>query len=443
MLTLNGRSFNFCDGVNRRSFLKVGALGLGGMTLPQLLAWRAQAATSSSTSSGLKTAVIFVELAGGPTHFETYDPKPSAPIEYRGPLGVATTNLPGIYLSELMTEQAKIMDKLAIIRSITHSSSSHGTSAHLTQTGYYLRDPQNRTNDMPACGAIASKLRGANSPGLPAYVAMPREMRFGTAAYLGKAFNPFIVDGDPSAANFSVRNLTLEGGLEMARLSDRKQLLNSLDSSRRLLDSEGVSAAMDQFTRQAFELVTSDAARKAFDLSMEKDQTRDRYGRNSTGQSMLLARRLVEAGVTFVTVRVSGWDDHGQIERSMRNKGPAYDQGLATLIGDLYDRGLDRQVMVVSMGEFGRTPRVNQNAGRDHWGSLMSVLMSGGGLRVGQIVGSSNARGEVPQDHPYRPENVLATVYRHLGIDPQMTFNDLGGRPRYILERRELISELV
>lgn len=450
MLTLSGRLVRNCEGISRRSLLKIGTLCLGGMTLADLLALRASAAATSTATQGAhgatprKTSVIYFELAGGPTHFETYDPKPAAPEEYRGPMKAIDTALPGVQFCEVLPEQAKIADKLAVIRSIHHNNGSHGTSAHLTQTGYYLRDNQNRANEMPCAGSIASRLRGANVPGMPSFVSMPRPMRFGQSGWLGKAFNPFVVDRDPSQADFKVNNLFLEGELTLNRLDTRRDLLAALDHQKQIIDNDGVSASLDQFTRQAFEMLTTDRAREAFNLTKESESMRDRYGRTLTGQSLLLARRLVEAGVTFVTVRMNeSWDDHGKIENAMRKKGPAFDQGLAALVSDIYARGLDQDVMIIAMGEFGRTPRVNKSAGRDHWGGVMSVMMSGGGLRVGQIVGASTAKGEVPQDNPYRPEDVLATMYRHLGIDPSNTFDDLTGRPRYILERREVIQELI
>ena len=443
MLTLVGRTFACCDRVTRRDLIRVGTLGLGGLTLPAILQARAQAAQSSAASVIRKTAVIFVELAGGPTHIETYDPKPAAPSEYRGPLGAIATNIAGVYLSELMAQQARIMDKLAILRAVTHTSSSHGTSAHLTQTGYYLRDPQKRENDMPCAGAVTAQMRGANAVGLPAYVAIPQVMRFGGSAYLGKRFSPFETGGDPAASKFEVNNLSLNASLNLERLSDRRTLLASLDRERRVADSPGVADSVDHFTREAFDLVTGDRARQAFDIGAEDARTRDRYGRQTTGQSLLLARRLVEAGVTFVTVRVGGWDDHVQIEQRMKDKGPAYDQGFAALVSDLHERGLDRDVLVVAMGEFGRTPRINATAGRDHWGTLMSAVLAGGGLKVGQVVGSSSPKGETPQDLPYRPENILAIVYRHLGIDVRATFNDFSGRPRYVLENRTLVKEVI
>jgi Protein of unknown function (DUF1501) len=441
MLTLFGNATKFCDGVSRRSFLRAGALGLGGLTLADLLALRAR---SEETSAEAKrnTAVIFVELGGGPSHLETYDPKPNAPREFRGPLESVATNLPGVYFSQYMREQAQLLDKLAVVRSIHHGSNSHDASSHLTQTGFLKRSQRAGLNEMPCFGSVAARVCGPNEPGLPAYVALPRIMRNGGAAYLGTAHNPFETINDAGKRNFSVRNLTLSTGLNAARLEDRRTLLTALDVQREIVDLEGSSEAIDDFTRQALEMVTGPRAQAAFDISKEKDRVREEYGLTDIGQSLLLARRLVEAGVTCVTVRYPGWDNHVKIAQAMEQRGPRYDQAMAALVRDIYQRGLDRDVLVVSMGEFGRTPRVNRNAGRDHWGSLMSVLLAGGGLKTG-IVGTSNSKGEVPVECPYGPENVLAMVYRHLGINPEQTFADLAGRPRHILEERRLIAELV
>jgi hypothetical protein len=345
-----------------------------------------------------------------------------------------------------MAEQAKVADKLAVIRSIWHDSGSHGTSAHMTQSGYYLRDRQKRENEMPSIGSLTARIRGANADGMPAFVSIPTSMRFGRAGWLGKGFNPFETSKSADNKNFKVPNLTLVSGLSDERLTDRRALLSGFDEARTIVDNRGVTEATDDFTRQAFEMVTGDAARKAFAIEEETDGTRDRYGRNSIGQNVLLARRLVERGVTFVTVRcnsLGSWDDHNGIAKRMQDKGPGYDQAVAALVSDLYETGLYKKIMVVAMGEFGRTPRINKNAGRDHWGRVMSVVMSGGDLKVGQVIGSSDSQGSEPVDQPYRPEHVLATLYRHLGIDPQTTFFDNAGRPRYVLERRELIPELV
>ena len=434
----DNKQTTFCDGQTRRSFLRAGFLSLGGLTLPQLLQARAEAGAVAE-----KTSVIYIELTGGPTQFETYDPKPEAPSEYRGPFGTVKTNLPGVHFSELMREQAKVADKLAIIRSIHHSSSSHDTSSHLTQTGYYKIGRKGGKNSFPAIASTTAMLKGANGPGVPPYVSIARAMRNGRSSFLGNAYDPFIADGDPNKDDFKVNNLDLLPELALQRVNDRKGLLNALDENRRLVDNTRTAESIGKFNGQAFDLLTGDRARKAFNISEENEKVRERYGRNTTGQSMLLARRLVEAGVSYVTVTVGSWDDHSKIADRMKSKGPAYDQGLAALVSDLHDRGLNKDILVVAMGEFGRTPRINKTAGRDHWGRLMSVLMAGGNLRMGQIIGSSNAKGEVPKDNPYRPENVIATMYQHLGIDPGTTIRDFTGRPRYLLEQHRPIKELI
>jgi hypothetical protein len=440
MLSLLGRPANFCDGVPRRSFIKAGFLGAAGLSLADVL--RLQADADDAGGGVSKTSVIFVELAGGPTQFETYDPKPAAPREVCGPLGVVQTSVSGVIFSEMMVEQAKIADKLAIVRSVHHRHNSHDPSSHLSQTGYYKTGPKGGPNQFPCFGSIVAKLRGPNAPSLPAYVAVPSIMRNGQSAYLGQAFNPFETISDPNDPKFHVRNLQLASSVSLARLGDRRALLATLDARQRLQDLQGASKAVDDFSQRAFDLVHGSRARDAFDIAKEPDSVRDKYGRNTVGQRMLLARRLVEAGVTCVTVRCTGWDDHSNIAKGIAQRAPDYDRGIATLVEDLYERGMEREVLVVAMGEFGRTPRINKNAGRDHWGSLMSVLLAGGGLKPG-IVGSSNANGEVPADAPYRPENILAMIYRHLGIAPTHTLNDLSGRPRYLLEEHELVRELI
>lgn len=429
----------FCDGVNRRGFVKAGLTGLAGLSLPDLLRLQARAETSARSDA----AVIFLELAGGPTQHETYDPKPDAAAEYRGPFGTVETSVPGVRFSELMAEQAKIMDKLVVLRAVHHDSGSHQTSAHLTQTGYYLRDRQSRENDMPCIGSIAARVCGPNQPGIPPFVSVPTSMRYGRAAWVGKGFNPFETVKSADSDPFVVQNLTLIGGLTHERLGNRRSLLQGFDQARRVIDNNGVADAKDEFTRQAFDMVTGDKARAAFDIAAEPQAVRIRYGTSSLGQNILLARRLVEHGVKFVSVRVNtlgSWDDHKDITGRMKAKGPAFDQGTAALVSDLHERGLAGNVMVVAMGEFGRTPRINKDAGRDHWGRVMSVMMAGGNLNTGQVIGSSDATGATPVDQPYRPENVLATVYRHLGIDPATTFTDNSGRPRYLLEERTPVA---
>lgn len=434
---------DFCDGVSRRSAIQAGLGGLVGLSLADVLRLQAQSAETGGTRRN--TALIYLELAGGPAQHETYDPKPLAPVEYRGPLAAIDSAVPGVQFCEVMAEQARIADKLVIIRSITHDSSSHETSSHLTQTGYYLRNPQRSDNDMPCTGSIAAKVRGPNRYGMPAFVSIPTRMRFGRPAWLGNGYHPLETNRNASDPKFSVPNLELLDGVTTDRLKDRSSLLAGFDTARRLYDDGGLAAAMDEFGRQAFEMVTTDDARAAFDIQQEDEATRERYGRTDFGQNMLLARRLVERGVTFVSVRIAtpSWDDHSDIKGRILQKAPAFDRGVAALVSDLHERGLERQVMVVAMGEFGRTPRVNNSAGRDHWGRLMSVMLAGGGLPAGQVIGASDSKGISVVQQPYRPENVIATMYRHLGIDPSLTFVDSTGRPRYILERREPIAELV
>jgi hypothetical protein len=444
VIELTGNSFSSCDNVPRRNVLKAGFLGLGGMTLGQLLQYRALASTPQPN-----TSVIFLELAGGPPQHETYDPKPDAPAEYRGIYGTVSTNVPGIHFSDRMPEQAKIMDKLAVIRSIHHNSGSHGTSSHLTQSGYYLQNVQNRQNEMPCIGSIISRLRGSGDSGAPPYVSVPTKMRFGGPAWLGSGEAPFVSGGDPNAKKFEVNNLTMIGGLNVQRMESRRQLLKDFDNAEKLLSNEKAATQMDEVNEKAFQMLLGDTTRKAFDISQENDRIRDQYGRTTIGQSMLLARRLVESGVHFVTVRVGGWDLHNDFAKRLAKMGPAYDKGVAALVNDLHDRGMNRDVMIVAMGEFGRTPKLNDGLGgkgtpgRDHWGRLMSVLVAGGSYQMGQVIGASDPLGYEPAESPYRPENVLAMVYRHLGIDPGKTLPDYTGRPRYLLEERGLIKELI
>lgn len=439
----------FCDGVTRRGMIQAGLGGLAGFSLPELLRLRAHADSSGINSAKSDTAVIYLELAGGPSQHETYDPKPKAPQEFRGIYSAIETAVPGVQFCELMSEQARIADKLTVIRSVHHRSGSHGPSSHLVQTGYYGQTAkQERKNDMPAVGSITAKARGAVRPGLPAYVAIPRITRYGGAGWLGESYNPFETVKDTNAKDFAVPNLTLINGLTADRVSDRRKLLTGFDTARHIAESNGIAEAYDDFTHQAFDLVTGKAAQEAFDLSREPDAVRDRYGRHSTGQNMLLARRLVEAGVTYVTIRVTGWDYHWDLKKRMESIAPPFDRGVAALVEDLHERGLDKKVLVIAIGEFGRTPKMNDGQkrgapGRDHWGALMSVMLAGGGLRGGEVIGTSDSNGAKPIAAPYRPENVLSTVYRHLGIDPGMTFDDLTGRPRHILEKREPIAELV
>ncbi|MCA9178081.1 MAG: DUF1501 domain-containing protein [Planctomycetales bacterium] len=441
--------------VDRRSFVQAGMLGVGGLGLADLARLRAEAATSEAGKPPHeRTAVILFWLSGGPGHMETWDPKPDAPVEYRGPFGALATKVPGVHFGELMPKLAERMDQLAVLRSVNHGSGDHTKGNHWMLTGFEgpaFNAPDNRRQRRPAMGAAVAKVRGANEPGMPPYVGVPH-LRGGTdnlfhySAYLGGACNPFVVNSDPSRADFAVRNLTLASGLTHHRLGDRLQLLQSMDTLRRAGDA--TMDDLDQHHQQAFELLTSRRVRDAFDIEAEPAAVRESYGMHTFGQSALVARRLVEHGVTFVTVNCEPWDHHGSANRYQTAEGaklliPPLDHAMSGLIDDLIQRGLYERTLVVAMGEFGRTPKMNQYAGRDHWGRTFSVLMGCGSMSMGQVVGRSSARGETVVNRPISPEDVAATMYRHLGIDgSRTTFRDQLDRPMPLISDGQPIAEL-
>ena len=434
-----------CQSATRRDFLQLGALTAGGLALCDVFRSRAGA-----TGTGLPDkSVILYWLDGGPTHMETYDPKPEAPREYRGPFAAIESNVAGIKLNELLVHQAKVMDKVSLLRSVHHNNGDHFAAAHWMLTGFYGSNASNLPPQYPSAGSIVAKLRGPRRAALPAYVAVPYSSTIGqrpgynSGAYLGPTYNPFETGGDPNAKKFTVKNLSLPKNVSVDRIGERRELLAGLDQLRRDADNSGLLDGIDKFSSEAFELLTGEAARKAFDLSQEDGKLRDRYGRNRYGQSALLARRLVEAGVRFVTIHNGGWDHHSNIQNGMKGRLPSMDQSIGTLIADLADRGLLDQTLVCVMGEFGRTPRVNRNAGRDHWGNVMSVLLGGGGLKGGQIVGASNIKGERPIVQPLKPADVLCTIYHQLGINLETSFPNLAGRPIPIHNYGEPIRQLI
>ena len=431
-----------CEGATRRGFLQVGGLALGGLTMAHLLAH--EAAAKARGESTRRKAVIQIWQAGGPSHIDMYDLKPDAPVEYRGEFKPIKTNVPGIDFGEHLPLQAKIMDKLAIVRSATHTQAGHGMGSQWMLTGY---QPTIEVNDniYPACGSVVSKLRGPNEPGLPAYVNLPRLLNLGKAAYLGASYNPFAPDNDPNQENFQVRNLKIPGRVSLDRLDRRRQLLGELDQVHRDIDTKGDLVGLDTFYRDAMEMVTSDKAQKAFNINAEDPKLREKYGRNDLGQSCLLARRLVEAGVTYITIQAGGgWDTHGDNFNQLKNQLlPKYDRALAALVEDLYDRGLADDVLVTAFGEFGRTPRINGGAGRDHWPGAMSVVYAGGGLKMGQVIGETDARAEYPTSKPYSPGCVLSTIYHSLGIDYKHVFYDQAQRPLPVLNEGKPIPELI
>jgi hypothetical protein len=447
-----------CDGVSRRSFLRAGTLGVGaaGLNLSSLLRIRAEAA-SSGRSIPSDRSVILIWLDGGPPQHETYDPKPDAPVEFRGPLKAMETNVEGVRISELLPRHARIMDKVTLIRSLHHDNGDHFTGAHWMLTGYGGPNGNDTTPRNPSAGSIITKLLGSRKPGMPPYVGLPQTHSVGLipgyhgGSYLGIAQNPFMANGDPNLDSYQVQNLTLPSGVDAPRVEGRRTLLAAFDKTRRDVDASGIMDGLDRFDRQAFELVLGSSARQAFDIRREDPRLRDRYGRHQWGQSALMARRLVESGVRFVTLTYGGWDYHSSLEVGMKRVLPVIDAAIATLIEDLSDRGLLESTAVIVMGEFGRTPRMNKTGvpgsdpvpGRDHWGNVMSVLVAGGGFPKGQVLGASNARGEVPKDRPIRPQDFLVTLYHQFGIPAESSFADFSGRPVSIGSNGQLIPELV
>ncbi|MBS0205367.1 MAG: DUF1501 domain-containing protein [Planctomycetes bacterium] len=442
MFDILGSTNRTCDGVSRRNFLRVGSLAVGGLTLPNLL--RGEALAKESGTSARRKAVILVWQAGGPSHLDMYDLKPTAPAEYRGEFKPIPTNVPGIEVGEHLPLQAAMFDKFSVVRSAFHTNAGHGMGSQWMLTGY---QPTIEVNDniYPSCGSVVAALRGPNEPGMPAYCNVPNRLDLGKAAYLGASFNPFSPDSNPNDQGFQVRNMKLPGNLSLSRLERRQQLLGQVDTIRRDIDTKGDIVGLDKFYLDAFEMVTNEKALRAFDIHKEDPRLREKYGRNDLGQSCLLARRLVESGVTYVTVQAGGgWDTHGNNFAELKNRLlPQFDRAVAALVDDLFVRGLQEEVLVMAMGEFGRTPRINPQAGRDHWPGAMSVLFAGGGLQMGQAIGTTDSKAEYPTSKPYTPGCVLSTMYHTLGIDHHHVFYDQGRRPLPVLNEGQPIPELV
>ena len=424
-----GAGPRFCDGLSRRNFLQVGAFGAG-LTLADAL--RVQAAKKADTaptrSKAFKSA-IFVYLPGGPSHMDMYDLKPDAPKEFRGEFNPISTNVPGVQICEHFPMQAKMWDKLAAVRSLT-SVDEHSDS--LVMTGYPER--VNVTAGHPSFGAVVSKVRSNESASVPPYVSLRGMSRGTEPGFLGVSHRPFTPSGPGNA------NLSLANGVTPQRLDDRKALLDKFDDVRRDIDASGTMNGLDSYTERALDMVTSGVVRDALDLKKEGEKVRESY---KGVENFLTARRLVEAGVGFVTLSFGGWDTHGKNFESLKKQLPVLDRGIANLVTDLHDRGMGEDVVLVVWGEFGRTPKINMNAGRDHWSPAMGALVAGGGLKMGQAVGATTEKGERPKDRPYTVPQLMSTLYRAIGIDPSQTFANGSGRPMYILDDREPVKELL
>ncbi len=438
--------------LDRRSFLRAGMLGAWGLALPDLLRMEARAGEGRRA-----TSVIILWMRGGPSQHETWDPKPEAPAEIRGYFGSIPTAVPGIRLCELLPKSAAMMKKWSIIRSLHHEDAGHSGADQICFTGYPAgRNPEE--NVSPSCGSIVSRQFQKDNVKLPAYVVIPRLVPGADASYLGPAYRPFETQSDPAdGGSFSVPNLQAPSALSVERIAGRRQLLGDLDRLNRTLDASGMIGAMDKFQQDAWQIITGPEARKAFDLDAEplavreryglmpefKAPTNDRCGCPAWSQRMLLARRLVEAGVRLVTVDLRWWDTHVEgIDSMQRGFLPRWDQAYTALIEDLEQRGLLESTMVLAWGEFGRTPQINNKNGRDHWPGVFSAAMAGGGIQGGRVVGSSDNKGAYPRDNPKDPQDVLATVYRHLGVDFHAEYPDHTGRPRPVLPFGKPIDEL-
>ena len=426
MLTIHSdQKHTTCDGVSRRDFLTIGAMGIGGLTLADLL--RAEDVGASHSHK----AVINIHLSGGPSHQDMFDLKPNAPSEFRGEFNPISTNVAGLHICEHLPKLAQMADKFAVIRSLVGSNAGH--SNFQTQTGYNTKSLPN-IGGRPALGSVVAKLQGASPSGAPPFVSYSG----GSAGYLGPIYKPF-------SPNEAKNVLRLGRGMTADRLGDRTQLLSSLDGLRRDLDSSGQLEALDSYTQRAYEMVTSGEVANALDLKLEKPEIVERYGKTSS--SLLYARRLIQAGVRVVTMNAGwgGWDTHSNNFKSLKTRNlPQMDQGLSALLEDLERHDMLQDVSVVVWGEFGRTPRVNSKAGRDHWPKLSTAFLAGGGMRTGQAIGSSTKNAEYAQDRPVDYQEVHATLYHNLGIDPvSTTIVDTNGRPQYLLDHREPIAELV
>jgi hypothetical protein len=433
----------FCDGLSRRRLIQVGAMGVFGLSLPQLL--RAEQASGSKSTK----SVILVWMHGGPSQLDTFDMKPLAPREYRGPFSSIASSLPGLDVCELLPEHAKVMDKCTVIRSFSHDNGDHWAAAHWMLTGRLGANGSDRKPRQPSMGAVASYLLGPTQPGSLASVNVnDGGFGFHGGAWLGVDYNPFRF-GEFSYGNEAGRlpsgdhnSFTMVDGLSEHRMLNRMALQGQFDTMKRRIDLNRTFDAMDSVNQQALDIVLSGRVRKAFDVSLEEQSLRDRYG-SGWGEQALIARRLIEAGVRFVSLNTGYFDDHGNIEGALRDKLPRHDRAVGVLIQDLAERGLLEDTLVVTAGEFGHTPRINDNAGRDHWPQAQSILLAGGGFRHGQVIGKTNDKAEYPETRPISVEDFCATVYHALGLHVDDQVIDLSGRPMHLVPGGKVPSELI
>jgi hypothetical protein len=436
MLDLITGKASDCSHLSRRQFLRVGGLSAFGLALPQFLAAKPQAAKSMNC--------ILLWMQGGPSHHETFDPKPEAPAEIRGEFGTVPTTLSGIRISEHLPLLAKQTDKYSIIRGHDPKNGSHGVADHLMMTGHMF----NAATPFPCFGSVVSKERGYQNGMFPFVQlgrAIDRRFNGGIAGFLGDQYNPFEVGEDPNAPVFKVRDLSLGSTAERVRLERRYSMLNELDQYQRGVEEAAPAVkTRDVFYEKAHSLITSPAAKRAFDLAEEPSKLRDMYGRNTLGQSCLLARRLIEAGVHFVTVTNGGWDTHQNNFKSLKERLlPPLDRGYSALLQDLHTRGLLDNTLVVWFGDFGRTPKVNPSAGRDHWATAGVACMGGGGVKTGEVVGATNALGEFVIDSPVTPQDLAATIYHAMGISLHTWYRTQDGRPIELVPTGKPIRQLM
>lgn len=439
------QQYRNCEGVSRRDCLR---LGLGGLVAGGLTgALRARGSEPQNVVARQADACILIWMDGGPSHYETFDPKPQAPLEIRGQFAAIPTKTPGMFFSQPMKRLAGISDRLAVVRSIRHDQGNHGAGNHYMMTGSAPRIPVGCgafVSFHPSLGSVVAHQLGAPN-GIPPYFSIPSMSRSGGPNFLGAKYAPFVVPDSPLSSSFQVRDVTIPSTLTESQFSSRQEIRKNIDQMLRIHDAAAGDpvVALDEFYQQGMQLITSREAQAAFNIASEPDSVRDAYGRTPFGQRALLARRLVKAGVPFVTLYDGGWDHHEKIFDAFDKKMPPFENAIAALIEDLEQQGMLERTLVVALGEFGRTPKVNDRGGRDHWSNAMSVMFAGGGTRGGQVIGATDRQGYAATERILAPENFVSTIYRKLGIDPGQILYTPQGRPTHLVSDATPITELM